>query len=100
MMNLERDILLGRLVFPTEHEGIEPRVVRISDAKSTYHDIFDLDLNTLRTHGVKVMNMRRSTTTVFNNAAKVVQHSIEVGRALTLDLGLSRTPKLLEANVR
>lgn len=103
IMNLERDILLARLVFSTEHHqngGIEPRVVRISDAKSSCHDIFNPDINTFQIYGVKVLNLRRSTTTMFDNAAKVVQHSVEVGRALTFNLGLSQTPKFLEANVR
>jgi hypothetical protein len=103
IMDLERDVLLARLVFSTEddqNEGIEPRVVRMNDAKLNFPDIFDPDINTLQIYGVKVLNLRRSTTTVFDNAAKVVQHSVEVGRALTFDLGLSQIPKLLEANVR
>ena len=79
-MDITHDLIMARLAFSSQdHENgdVSTTIVRRKDAKLSFHDIFDLDINTLQIYGVKVLNLRRSTTAVFDNEAKVVQHSVQ-----------------------
>ncbi|KAJ4139886.1 hypothetical protein NW768_001233 [Fusarium equiseti] len=100
-MDLEHDNIFARLVFDPEasHEadGTHPRIVRLNDAKIQFSEIFDPASNSWSTYGTKILNLRRSTTIVFDNAAKLVQHAGLVQRLLLDELALS--PKLLEVNI-
>lgn len=71
--------MLARLVFSTEDQngGGIPRVVRISDAKSTCHDIFDTEVNAFYDRGFKVISLRRSSAMTFDNTGQVLQHSVQ-----------------------
>ncbi|KAI1069262.1 hypothetical protein LB507_008816, partial [Fusarium sp. FIESC RH6] len=102
-MDVTNDILLARLVFGTglgpNDEPFTSRIVRLEDAKSEAQEVFFAHSDSWEAMGMKVLRVRRSTSTVFDNAEKLVQHATVVERALKSELDLPKTPKLVEATI-
>ncbi|KAH7185879.1 uncharacterized protein B0J16DRAFT_320647 [Fusarium flagelliforme] len=102
-MDLTTDVLLARLVFGTGpgryDEPISSRVLRLHDAKSEAQEVFVAHSDSWEAMGTKVLRVRRSPTTIFDNAEKLIQHSMVVERALRSELDLHQTPKLVEATI-
>jgi len=103
-MDVTNDILFGRLVFGTgfgpDSQSISSRIVRLDDAKSEAQEVFVAHSDSWEAMGKKVLRVRRSPSTVFDNAEKLIQHTMVVERALKSELDLHQTPKLVEASVR
>ncbi|CAG7562137.1 unnamed protein product [Fusarium equiseti] len=102
-MDLTTDVLFGRLVFDTglgpDSQSPSSRIVRLDDAKSEAQEVFVAHSDSWEAMGTKVLRVRRSPSTIFDNAEKLVQHATVVGRALKSELDLHQTPKLVEATI-
>ena len=86
-MDVTNDILVARLVFGTglgrNDEPFTSRIVRLDDAKSEAQEVFFAHSDYWEAMGMKVLRVRRSTSTVFDNAEKLVQHATVVEHALS-----------------
>ena len=86
-MDQEGDIIFAPKA-SHEADSIRSTIVRLSDAKIQYGDIFDPESNSWDAFGTKMLSIRRPTSVVFDIAAKLVQHARLVQRLLLDELAL------------
>jgi hypothetical protein len=103
-MDLENDIILTRLVFATENTGnglaLDSKIVKLVDAKSDFQEAFDSETSSWIDHGVAILKMRRTASIMFDNAAKVLNHTALLRNALRQQFQLANVSQCTEATVR